>query len=106
MGAVEIRTKEGNDLWKTMAEHTRVTKQVRSSWLYAYASGIWESKMYERINYDKWRRKYGLRRHCLSIEIRYNIYRLRIKESVVGVLFVWGEMSGFFYYLFFTTKLC
>lgn len=52
------------------------------------------------LTHDKWRREYGLRRHCLSIEIRYNIYRLRIKESVVGVLFVWGEMSGFFYYLF------
>lgn len=50
MGAVEIRTKEGYNLWKTMTEHTRVTKQMISGWLYAYASGIWESKMYERIN--------------------------------------------------------
>lgn len=51
------------------------------------------------FTYDKWRRKSGLRRHCLSIEIHYNIYRLRIKESVVGVLFG-GKKSGFFCYLF------
>lgn len=31
-----------------MIEHTRVTKKSISSWLYAYASAIWESRMCER----------------------------------------------------------